>query len=357
MGYAKYYEDNIEIANKNSFDLFGPPFGLKEEKKKYFICNFCGKRFEEKESLNSHIKHFHDSFPIVLVNDKVVTMEKNFSAYDVVTASIQLNGYYHPVFVDGQKLSISGVNKDITSIVRDSFYKNDKCCIEVGDYRINISRFCYKAIDHKKLIGIIEDWSTKTMLHVQISKADEREFNEDENSILSGFYNYFIACNAKSSDKTNRYDDAFEYLSRFCFLKSPILPLIACALRIIAFKRNWINKLKAYCIVDDQFSTAVDFFTNSKDKTQLLESGKEKGQLYIEDDIQENIDAINNYMQRNLRAVDSYLEKYTSIETVEDSNLKDRILLLKAKLYRDKGNIKKARRLMEDIKTESFKLA
>lgn len=165
----------------------------------------------------------------------------------------------------------------------------------------------------------------------------QQNFNDVERKYLEGFYNYFLACISTKEDKTKRYYEAYNIFQGFYTIDA----LGICVLKVIAFKFNWINSLRNFCdLVSDEFNSICDFYYERYESIDTVINNCNK-HLFIEDDIREFIDVINDYMSGNLSAAEKYVEKYQP-ETVSDINQKDRILVLLNRLAQSKNDIKKA---------------
>ena len=356
MGWVGCADDNQDRIdenrrdNANNYSLATP----REIKTIYYDCPYCDSSFVKHNDLYSHIKADHNILrPLIKINDKIVTYAKKIFITSINSASIFLYGCNNPISLNDNKINIVGDDIiDITKQVCDIVDNEKECTIKIGKYEILVSKYKIEHIRYKQLLEIINKWSKETEQHIPLSLYDGFDFNDSEVWFLNGFYNYFIACNALFSDKIKRYDDAFSIISGF---DSP-QPIAVLLLKIIAFRRNWINSLKSLCKFKDQFSLAASFFSNSKDNLSPQNIGNNCNQLFIEDDILENLEAINDYMNGKKDSVDLYIQKHKNIDNIEDINMRDRIYFLKAKRYLDNHEKEKSKHVLGEIKTECFKL-
>ena len=317
------------------------------KRKPVFLCKYCNMVFDDIGKLNKHIKFAHNILhPLIVINNRVVSSDSYF--YHIDSAYIVYYDLSDKVYLNNK--IISNNNEEKIDILEE-IIKNNQCSFSFDDTdtAFTIKLFNEESIDFSKIYPVIKRWQEKTVLNKEIQKIDYTGYNNYEQEYLDGFFNYYVACRANSYNKSSRYDDAFTILRKF----SNINELSDLVLSVIAFRRNWIGILRALSAKTNVFSMACSFFDNETGDSFSQES---KGiELYVEDDIFQCLDAINEYMKRNYSFVKNYLSSFENVFLIEDNNLKDKVLLLQARLSNKEKNVQKAKMSYLEINSPYFK--
>ena len=350
MGYAKYHEDDQRIIDERKYFLYGYNYIEKVDTfPPVFNCPYCNKTFYDKEKLNTHIKEEHNSVnKLLILNQQVVQKD----AYVGTIKSLIIVRYdlSEAVYVNDKE--INGLNDiDVTELAIAELQTSKSLYIKVGNRDWTISLLTLELMDLSKMETVIMHWNIAAQNRTAINRQKQGDFNSPENRCLDGFYNYFLACNAECSLKIKRYEDAYNILSEF----AQIVPLARFVLKVIAFKLNWVNSIRTLCGSSDLFKNVYDFFTNAQSNRNITEFIGEK-QVFIEDDLENSILAILAYQTANNDKLHDYLKLFNkdTLLNMQDSNLKDRIYLLKARVAIREGKLHDARRFYEEIATPFF---
>ncbi len=350
MGYAKYHEDDQRIIDDRKYFLYGHNYIEKKNTfPPIFNCPYCNKAFYDKGKLNEHIKEEHNSVSnLLILNQQVVQKD----AYIKEIKSLIIVRYDLSDSIQINDVEINGKNDiDITDLAIEKLQSSKCLHIKVGNKVWTINLLTSELIDLSKMDSIVMHWSNAAQEGKIINRQDTCEFNLPENHCLDGFYNYFLACTAEFALKIKRYEDAYNILSEF----AQIVPSAKFVLKVIAFKLNWVNNLRTLCGGNDLFGNVYDFFTDSQSKNHIDEFMGEK-QVFIEDDLENSILAILAYQASNKDKLQDYIKQFDkeTLLNMQDSNLRDRIYLLKARVAVKKGNTHEARRFYEEIATPFF---
>lgn len=351
MGYTKYREDIKERFYEDTQALYDARQKPYTPPPKY-VCPYCNCVKYLKEELFSHIKENHNiKHPVVIINDKVINTEECY-VHKIEKVQIYIYGFSDTISIDGVKVNInSDESVDITSQAKETFDNNENITISVGTFAIKVMKFTMKAVRNDIINPIIKRWENSVEEGRMISFKIPSELNSVEEEYLKGFYNYFLACLSSGTEKTERYYDADSILSSFYSINTRAV----CVLKVIAFKFNWVKKLEKLCeITNDEFNQIVKFYNNEEldeIKAIIIE---EDDSLFIEDDLRDYMDAVENYLFGEFEIAEEYFKKISIID-IEDKNFKDRILLLAAKTYAKQNRTREANRLYSNILCEEFK--
>ena len=347
MGYTKYNEDDKEIYIERLDRVQGerriPTIHIES-----FACPYCSLVTQDKKELHSHIKISHNiTHPIIVVNDKVVNSSE-FYIKKLENIQVLTYGFNDSIKLEGFCVEQSEIT-DLTEIAREAFSQKGCFTINVGNKTIQIVKYNVSTIRNKLITPIIRDWEKNIESKKSISMPDLSVFTHVEQEYLRGFYNYFLGCIAKAQDKEKRYYESYSILSSF----NPISSLGICVLKIIAFRLNWVGRLKELCeYSNDEFRAIYQFYNN--EQAPLVDTSVNyNDSLYVEDDIRDCIDAIVSYLSNDLNKVRDYLTNH-DIQSIEDINLRDRILLLSSKLAMSENKFKEAKRYNNDILCKEF---
>ncbi len=357
MGLAKYYEDDYRIycdrLYSNGLAEIGKYKLLLEEHR----CPYCRELFSNRDEMFSHIRSAHNiTEPLLFINGIVVKSKDTIYVSDVQSARIQMYGFRKDVSINGKEINefAEDDSLDITEYVNKIVGRNLICSIQIGSNCSQIERYSLYSVNQDMLSKYIADWENnlRTGKAFKPFNVDQRETNAAETYYLKGIYNYFVACQAKGSDKKDRYYEAYSILKQFI----PTNSLGLFIQKIIAFRFNWIKTLNQLCKsyrTNDDFLSAYSFFAKEipNNPTKSL---SELRSLYIEDDLLEILNAILAFNNNDFDQVNAYLRSHENIETL-DSNLKDKILLLKYRMAAKEGRADEAEYFYNEIQAEDFK--
>ena len=349
MGWSKYKEDNRILLDDRLYIKHYD--GKKSCCFEFFSCPYCNRDFKNKELMYSHIKSTHNIVhPILMIDGKIRTNEKDIYLSNVTSATLYLYSYNQDIYINDTKIELKE-EIDITDELISILEKDGFVRIKFSDKCINLHKYSIQEIHNDEVSQIIDKWNEDTAKGKRIQKCCDACLNQAELHYLDGLYNYFWACRAEGQDKIKRYDDAYSILKSF----SQLTPIANCVLKVISFRRNWLKKLDQLCNETnslDEFIIVNDFFKN--DIHNYPDGQEYDKRLYIEDDLQKNIDAIIMYSKGNLEGA----KKYTlnnDPQVIQDANLRDRILLLKARIeLKQNGFNSKVKRYYKEIQTQEL---
>ena len=350
MGWSKYKEDN-RIINEER-DFFKPDeTKTVKHYKQAFPCPYCNKVFEEKNLLYSHIKKEHNIVhPLLMIDGKIRTNDNDLFISSLSNAIIYLYGYDKDIYVDDIKVELKE-EIDITKEILDCLKNSNVCSIKFADKCINVHKYTIQEIHNDEVLKIIENWNEEVSKGKRIKRIITNKLNQAEMRYIDGFYNYFLACEAEGTDKINRYDDAYYLLSSFSKLTS----IGNCVLKVISFRRNWVDRLDQICKESDSiddFTMINDFFKN--DIKEYPKNDELSGKLYIEDELQNNIDAILKFVNKDYVGARRYTIENDPV-LIQDTNLKDRVLLLKARIeVINNPTNPRVRKFYKEMQTQAF---
>jgi hypothetical protein len=329
MGYAKYFEDNEKITGGRKYER-EIEYTLRA-KEIYYDCYYCDKSFSSSENRNNHIRGSHNTLgPLLFINGKIATNETYVDSIE--SAKIILCGFNNiTIYVDYKE--IKNANSDID--LGPYFDLNqDSHLIKIDQKKFRI--FIYKDINisNDEIDEIIESWGKQTEKSQPLKPSQgsyPTNLNEAERQYLNGFFEYYTACETKNfTDKKNRYESAFGILSKF----NKLTPRARVLLKVIAFKFNWIITLENFSKENQTkgvFHITTDFFYGRESEIPRNEGIEKK--FFIENDVEECLDVILAYQNKDWGKVDTFLTEWTDekLDKIGDSNKKDKIYLLKAR--------------------------
>jgi hypothetical protein len=355
MGFAKYFEDNVNITAERKYER--AVIVSSSQRKIYYDCYYCNKSFESIENRNSHIKSSHNVVgPLLFINGKIAQNE--YYVDEMNSAKIVLCGFYD-IAISVNNQIIKGDNTEI-DLIPYLNNENDTYSIEIGQKTFNIYKYNSTNISSSNVDDIINRWEELINADEQFSFTQEgyaKSLNKAEIRYLNGFYDYYTACKntISSTDKNARYQTAFAILSSFNILT----PKARVLLKIIAFRWNWIETLENLSkATAGEFDIVVDFFYERKSTETKNVGLKQKEQkLFVEYEIEDCFNAIVAYQNGNWDVVNKFLANWTDEKIVEvgDINKKDRILLLKARQMKIFEKYPAAKKYYDDIKTPFIK--
>lgn len=341
MGWAKYWEDNIRIADERQ----SRPEPIRKPTLVYFDCPYCSYSHTEKEGLYYHIKNNHNiSRPILVINGSVVSKAEKLFVREIKEAVIYPYGLSADLTVNGVKNRIGGDRYDLKPLLNVTI---NKVILDDTHYTITLTESF--EVNNPDVNRVIELWQKDVASGKHITKHYSKLFEPAETSYLNGIFDYLIACIAKPNEKKNLYESAYSILSGF----SPSTSLANTILKIIAFRLNWLSELKLLCSNTDSSKFLIDFYLNDikTDGYSMNNStaSEKDPKVFIEDDLLDCLNAVIAFSNNDMLSVDNYLANKDESK-IADSNLRDKVLLLLARKAICSGNTKKARRFYEEIK-------
>lgn len=311
MGWPKYHEDDLHIYYDRIYTHGVIDIDNHKEKISQHKCPYCNVVFETKGIMFSHIRHAHSiTGPLLFINGTVAKNKDTLYVSEVRSAYVKLYGYNYRIIINDEIIDFEADEDSVELSEIAAKYLSDQipCIIRVGDNIAVIKKFSLYSIDQNRLKSIICEWENNVRNGVGFKpfSVDLSTLNTAEVLYLEGVYNYFVACQANGDDKANRYYEANSILEQF----APINSFGLCIRKIIAFKLNWIDKLKELCDVygtNDDFDSISCFFRNEMcDATDNNES--ELNSIFMEDELQEIYDAILAFNKRDYTIVKHYLD-------------------------------------------------
>jgi hypothetical protein len=355
MGFAKYLEDIIKKSDERKNELEVNDWS--ENGKIYYVCSYCDESFETSENRNNHIKFKHNAVgPLFFVNGKIIPGE--FYIDTIISANIVMCGIDNiEISIDKKKIESNDDNINILPYLNmgESSY-----IVNIGQNIFKIYKYDSKNINISFLDSIIEKWEKQIYNNDPLDPLPGSYYNslnEAEICYINGFFNYYTACKTdiNSTDKKKRYEEAFAILYSF----SKLTPKARILLKVIAFRLNWIEKLRNLSKeTKGTFDTVVDFFYKSESSLTKKGDKQQVEQLiYVESDIEVCIKAIISYQKGEWNDVDEFLVNWTdlNISQIDDVNKKDRILLLKARRMEAENDEGSAKMYYDRILTPFFK--
>jgi len=347
MGYVKYREDDLEISlNRERIHKFDIDLSSKRSKNESqpIDCYYCNAIFNSIDSRNKHIKKHHNVIgPLLFVNGKFSS--KKIYVNKIEGIYVDLCGFKSvQIFVNSTLIPYDEKKEWIDLekyIISDEFNQ-----IKINNVITEIFVYPKIRIKNNDIDKLISTWETEVISGKMVSKNYPDSLNEAEKHYLDGLYNYFIACLSKS-EKQKRYEDAYSILSEFDILP----PEANCVINVIAFRLNWVDKLRSICGKNNDFFTVLKFFLNEEESTDVKIKDNKVKKLYIEDSLEKILDAILAYQRKDYNKVEKYLE---TVSFGEDLNLNDKIYLLRARMAIKKSKYPEAKAFYENIKTPFF---
>lgn len=349
MGYVKYNEDNIKINDNR--DLNYDKLKLhRQEQKTIFHCPYCDEPFFAKDAMFEHIRKSHYlTTPIVLVNGSIPNGHEMFIT-KVESVLVYNYGFNFRVTVNGNVITNTDDEIDITSEVKMELDNSNTVVIKIDKTEFVLNTYSIDKLRYELINPIIDRWENEAFNgNTNLNKVDNNLFNPSEINYLDAFFNYYIAC-ASQDDviKKERYDDAFNLLNEFRKLDGKA----NCVLKVISLRRNWINKLEMLNDYDDDFSVVYDFFVDEEIDSHRT-TNQENGQLLIEQELVDFINAVKALNMNKLDEVKKYIDEFNTGK-MENKNHRNKILLLKAKYYQNIGDMKRFENLLNILNRETY---
>ena len=349
MGYAKYHEDDSDAISDRLYSLRSP--SIPKEQEPVFDCSYCSKTFRTQEDCYAHIKTDHNIVkPLIFVNSRIAEGLNYVTSVESLT--VVLYGDSN-IVLDGQTVERAGKEEvDITNLVAG---KKNNFTITIGEHSTEIRFYSRESITNPAVIAFVDEWADAAEKDKPLIRKPYGALNSGEQKFLDGFYNYFIACSATGEDKVARYEDAYSILSAFM----PSTAIVACVLKVIAFRLNWIEKLIKLSRANDDFRCACDFYLESISGDGKNITGSSEGikSLFVENDVEECLSAIGAWQLGRFAEVENYLAKFVGLPlAIEDSNLRDRIFLMMARNENRKKNTLAAISYYEEVKSPYFRV-
>lgn len=356
MGYAKYHEDDFRIYCERIYFKAISDRDKHKQKIIHHRCPYCNALFDKRDVMFSHIRQIHNiTEPLLFVNGTVVNNNDTIYISELRSAYVQMYGFDKQISIDDEVIIKESDDDDIdiTDIAENNISTNRFCTIKVGDSSSRIERYSLYSVDQSILNDYVEEWENNIKTGAAFQPFKATSVNDAERLYLEGIYNYFIACQAQSNDKRDRYYEAYSILKKFV----PINSLGLCIQKIIAFKFNWIDKLEELCNrynTKDEFDSVCSFFKSESD-IKLPLNHEDTYTIFMEDELQEIYDAIIAFNHKDYDRVNEYLDSH-NVLAISDMNLKDKIIFLKVHMLMLEGNKEEAEFWYSEIKTEDFKI-
>ena len=350
MGYVKYNEDDIKIYNDRMFMKQGSALRKVKPAKRYFECKYCRGLFDDKAALVEHIKKAHNIVrPLILINDKVIGDKTELQYLE--SARILFYGFEGEIQIGAKKFRFEDDDEcDITNDLRKALSLTGNCDILINGAKITISLCPIFLEDDATIKKTIADWQSSVEHGSPLNSAVLETYDGAELRYLQGVYNYFLACTAKHH-KGKRYDDAYTALSKF----HDIDGVGKCILKVIAFRRNWVEQLRLLTDGEkDIFTTACEFFSGTASEFEW-ESERAANRLYIEEEINLSLELMVLYQQGRYQEVKEKLAEIGVLDELEDRNHIEKLQLLKARTALKDGDIRQARECYRSLITPGFR--
>ena len=350
MGYVKYNEDDIKIYNDRMFMKQGSVLRKAKPAKRYFECKYCRALFDDKAALVEHIKKAHNIVrPLILINDKVIGDKTELQYLE--SARILFYGFEGEIQIGAKKFRFEDDDEcDITNDLRKALSLTGNCDILINGAKITISLCPIFLEDDATIKKTIADWQRSVEQGTSLNSAVLETYDGAELRYLQGVYNYFLACTAKHH-KGKRYDDAYTALSKF----HDIDGVGKCILKVIAFRRNWVEQLRLLTDGEkDIFTTASEFFAGTASEVEW-ESERAANRLYIEEEINLGLELMVLYQQGRYQEVKEKLAEIGVLDELEDRNHIEKLQLLKARTALKDGDIRQARECYRSLITPGFR--
>lgn len=340
MGLAKYYEDDNKIIEERAYSRRpSSDYIIKPEPLHImFSCSVCDKGFKSKSELFDHMKICHNRIEtVVLLNGQIIRAGSKYYIENISSLKVVRYELKYKIVINGLEYRNDENETDLTGLICLN-QEQKQCELKIGNQLWNIELITKEAVREDIIEKQISEWGKVASNNIMPHKSGYEGLNVVEKDCLDGFYDYFVACNAKN-EKNSRYNDAWGKLSKY----SQVLPQALFVLKIIAFKNNWLEKLDELCVGTGRFAYICDFFTNKK-SDKYSSYGKDRT-MYVEDDIERSIDSIVAFQEGNYEYVDEYLNSI-DLNRIEncDSALYDRIRLLRGRIFHNKHDDDQARR-------------
>lgn len=349
MSYVKYLEDDVKIIeHRRSLSSGSDIFFKNREPVRCYECRYCNEIFTNRNELFLHIKVKHNIVrPLVLINGKIAS--DNYVIHFVDSAHIDLFGYSDSISLNGHAISYSHDNDiiDITSQLRKILLNSSACTIAFQSGSIKIKLVAFVVEDMNLIGNAIEQWECEVGSGKRLSTNVMDQATNGNRIFLTGMYNYYVACRAKQ-DKAKRYDDAWSILSNF----NDALGVGRCALKAIAYRRNWLYSLHSLQLLSDRgtddFSIANDYYHRRPSNFEDSAAGK---QLYVEDSTKMSLEFVRLFQMGKYDELRKELDKLSDFDMLDDLNLVDQLNLLCARLSVVDRNSMKAESYYEKLVT------
>lgn len=355
MALAKFVEDlkkqNDEIDYMNNYQSDVSPSPKLPDPVK---CLWCDDIFMNKMDCIRHIKAKHCHLDGVLeINGQIVREEVNIPFFS--KAKVRCSNSETKIYLNGKKVLMvdRASDVDITSQVSSVLSEHDNCEISINGAKTMVRVAGIENINLDEITDIIYRWQINVENGNNIQRVDDSKFNESEKLLLNGLFNYFKASRkeCEEQNRRKRYEDAYACLSRLRN-KTAIGRFV---LKVIAFRLNWIGELWQLSQADKQdiFYQISKYYHHDKE-FHVIDMGQMTASLYVEDQVKDCMDIMVALYSKDYILAQKIIDKYNSYWRIDDTNLRDRLLLAQSVLAASQGNIKKAKFFFEEIKTCYF---
>jgi hypothetical protein len=350
VGYVRYREKDQEVIDNRQYErtvLFpaAPP-------RVYYDCYYCDKSFDSVAERNSHIKKSHGVVgPLLFVNGKLC--DKEVHVEKISSAKIVLCGFTDITVKINDQVVSNADEIDIMAFIHNTNVHDD--LVVIGSREFHIYKYDSINVANVAVDSTIDSWEKGLEQDISISKNYPNGLNKAEIRYLDGFFDYYTACRTfDATEKKKRYEDAYALLSSF----STLTPKARVLLKVIAFRLNWVERLEYLCLVSKgAFDNIVMFFKGEEIQKVDKDVREPERRIFVEHGLAECLESIMNYQEGNWKAVDEYLETFSdsTIADMKDTNHKDRLLLIKARRMKQRGEYGLTRQYYKDIKTPYFR--
>ncbi len=349
MGYNKYNEDdNDAIDDRLHLRSINIPKCRSIEPLTEYKCHYCGDIFEDKKSYFSHIKASHNHVqPLLIVGGKTAKQIAYIKDNPSVILAPGPNQAMVTIGDFSLKTDEGTYELDISEYVEQSL-QSGKCRITIDGIVYWVQQYLQSEIRASYVYPIINRWEDITNKGLTLRFDATGTFNDSELEYLKAIYNYYAGCSKTCSakDRGERYDEAFAQLSSIRGLDS-----LGCSiLKIIAFRRNWAEKLHALCRQpDDLFNVVCDFFDDKESQNNIeMNLG-----MCIDEVTAESLKAVLAYQRKDWACLERLLNSSIAT-TVTDRNYIDRINLMRGRLEMMRGNYHRASSYFEEVASPYF---
>lgn len=333
MANAKFTEDNRLRRASNFYEYEKLP--LPEPKIIYFDCYYCNCTLLSNEERNIHILQNHNQAePLLLLNDKIASSENYVETIDSIKLSHR-NPDLNIISINGVKIPVTNIYMDLLNLIDKS--RND-FIIQIGNRQLRIFKLEKINLRSYAVDKIIKEWDYQIRNSMALHPSNgfyPCDLNVAELDYLNGIFEYYTACKTLNvTDKLNRYQTSNAILGKFSHLTNRANFIQ----KIIAFKLNNLQTLKRLTFQaggKDIFYPILDFYSG---KESINYSQEHKDSIFVEDELYCNFETIAAYQRKEITKVEMYLRDWTEerLSLLKDINLKDRIYLLKGRIFDEK---------------------
>ncbi|MCL2019711.1 MAG: C2H2-type zinc finger protein [Oscillospiraceae bacterium] len=359
MGWVSTREDIIEKKSANGHFVLS---NFTKTIDLIYKCPICKELFRSNDNLFSHMRLEHNQLlAFLLLNERIIPPGEHYIETFINSLYLFSVENIGTLYINGEIQNITVINGNINL---KAFSENDfeTLIIEVDKRKWTIYKNKLRTISplvdsfvssfNQSIASRIRPDSEMVRKQISINN-----FDICDTQYINGFYEYSLACLANNRDnKDNLYYAAYDKL--YPYIESNARALLV--IKIICFRFLWIDRLIELCEHSDvnEFKIVCGFFkgVHCNFNTTVNNYGK-IFKIFVEDDEHENMQAIINFMRGDVKSVKRYLGKALdlTLDKKVDSNLKDKVYLLKARLSEYDGNADIANYYYNSIVSPSIK--